>query len=165
MLKIPYLCCQTTNTVKLTIPFIEEITIKDIPKYIPQISEGRVINVYDGDTIHIVGYVLNNPELFKFSVRLNGIDCPEMKSGKSSDKTEYDIAVKAKTHLCEIHNKIVNLKNVNLDKYGRLLADVYYENRHLNKEMIDNRLAVSYCGGTKKIPICWERSSKTGDFT
>ena len=156
--------CYTNATLqKRVIP--EVIDVKSLPKYIPQISEGRIISVYDGDTIHIAGFVINNPELFKFSVRLNGIDCPEMKSGKSLDKTEHDVAVIAKSFLSELNNKIVALRNVGLDKYGRLLADVYFQERHLNKEMLDKRLAVKYDGGTKMVPACWETYHKTGEMS
>ena len=157
-------CVRTTSVAKNSIP--ESLDKKNIPFYIPQISEGRVINVYDGDTIHIAGFVLNNPQLFKFSVRLNGIDCPEMKSGKSIDKTEHDVAVMAKTFLDDLlSGHIVSLQNIGLDKYGRLLADVYFKDRHLNKEMIDKRFAVSYGGGTKIVPVCWHRYHTTGDMT
>lgn len=153
--------CEDKSVSDFVIP--ENIDKKNLPSYIPQISKGRVINVYDGDTIHIAGFVLNNPQLFKFSVRLNGIDCPEMKSGKSLDKTEHAIAVMAKTFLSElIDDNIVTLQNVELDKYGRLLADVYFEGRHLNKELVDKRFAVSYDGGTKIVPVCWEKYHATG---
>ena len=81
-----------------------------------------------------IGYVKNNSKLFKFSVRLNNIDCPEIKSKKSPDKTEYEIAVKAKNYVQDlILNEIVNLKDVNLDKYGRLLANVYFNNEKVLK--------------------------------
>lgn len=129
---------------------------KDIPKYVPQISRGRVINVYDGDTITIAGYVKNNSQLFKFSVRLNNIDCPEIKSKKSADKTEYSIACIARDFVKNmIINEIVNLEKVALDKYGRLLADVYFENKHINNLLLEKRLAVAYDGGTKKVPKNW----------
>ena len=156
-------CYANASLQKQVIP--EMIDVKLLPKYIPQISEGRVVSVYDGDTIHIAGFVINNPQLFKFSVRLNGIDCPEMKSGKSLDKTEHDVAVMAKSFLSEMINKIVTLQNVGLDKYGRLLADVYFQDRHLNKEMIDKRFAVKYDGGTKMVPACWEKYHKTGEMS
>ena len=74
------ICC------KRGIPLQEDIG--NIPKYVPEINQGRVIKVYDGDTITVAGYVKNNPQLFKFSVRLHGIDCPEIKSKKSNDKSE-----------------------------------------------------------------------------
>lgn len=154
-------CSNARCIFKNVIP--KTIDDKTIPKYIPQISEGRVVNVYDGDTIHIVGFVINNPQLFKFSVRLNGIDCPEMKSGKSLDSTEHEIAVLAQQYISNIVcGNIVNLKNVSLDKYGRLLADVYYKDLHLNKELVNKRLAVCYDGKAKTSPLSWKKYYESG---
>ena len=142
---------------------IGNIDYKNIPKYVPEINEGKVINVYDGDTITIAGFVKNNPKLFKFSVRLNNIDCPEIKSKKSEDKTEYEIAVKAKNYVQDlILNEIVNLKNVELDKYGRLLADVYFNNQNISDLLLSNNLAVQYGGKTKKVPKNWKNFNETG---
>jgi endonuclease YncB( thermonuclease family) len=154
-------CTKVTSMSKNIIP--DTIDVKNVPKYIPQISEGRVVNVYDGDTIHIVGFVINNPQLFKFSVRLNGLDSPEIKSGKSADTTEKEIAILAQQYISNIVNgNIVTLKNVSLDKYGRLLADVYCNGIYLNKEIIDKRLAVCYDGGTKIVPMSWKKYYETG---
>ena len=92
--------------------------------------------------------------MYRFSVRLNGIDTPEMK-GKNEE--EKRIAVKARDALAEIIlNKPLTLKNVTTEKYGRLLADVHHNNIHLNKWMIEQRYAVEYDGGTKKSPDNWE---------
>lgn len=127
---------------------------KSIPKYIPQISRGLVVHVYDGDTIHIAGRVKYNPELFKFSVRLNGLDCPEM---TSKDPEEREMAIKAKTYIQDrLENKYVVLQNVKLDKYGRLLAVVLLDGQNINQELIKKRLAVEYDGGTKKSPASWK---------
>ena len=49
------------------------------------------------------------------------------------------------------------VKNVSLEKYGRILADVYIEDIHLNQWLIDNGYAVTYSGGTKHIPEDWEQ--------
>ena len=125
------------------------------PKYVPEITKGKVIKVYDGDTITIVGKVRYNPKIYKFSVRLNGLDCPEM---KTRDVKEKLIAVKARDYVASIIlNKIITLKEVKLDKYGRLLAYVYYEKRCINSELIERNLAVSYDGGTKHVPDDWEK--------
>lgn len=126
---------------------------KKYPKYIPEITKGKVVKVYDGDTITIVGRVKHNPKLYKFSVRLNGIDCPEM---KTKDENEKRIAIKAKEYLIqEIFNKDVELKEVDTEKYGRLLAYVYIGKRCLNTELLSKHLAVSYDGGKKVIPDNW----------
>jgi endonuclease YncB( thermonuclease family) len=86
-------------------------------------------------------------------VRLNGIDCPEIKGKNENEKECAQIAKKELSDL--ILDKIVSLKNVEPEKYGRILADVYMDDLHLNKHMIEKRLAVSYDGWTKICPSNW----------
>jgi endonuclease YncB( thermonuclease family) len=45
--------------------------------------------------------------------------------------------------------KTVTLKNVKNEKYGRILADVFVGDLHVNKYMIDKGLAIEYDGGSK----------------
>ena len=45
--------------------------------------------------------------------------------------------------------KQILLKNVNTEKYGRILADIYLEDIHINKWMIEQNLAIEYDGGKK----------------
>jgi endonuclease YncB( thermonuclease family) len=126
-----------------TIPFVFPIT------------EGQVIKVYDGDTITIASK-MPYPEspMYRFSVRLNGIDTPEIK-GKNAD--EKEIAKKARDELSAlIMSKTVTLKNVQSEKYGRILAEVYLEDVCLNDWMIEKKFAVKYDGGTKQIPESWK---------
>jgi endonuclease YncB( thermonuclease family) len=120
---------------------------KSIP-FIPPITEGDVINVYDGDTITIVSKLpYDASPLYRFSVRLAGIDCAEIKG-----KTEYEreLAQEAKCALQKlILNKAVALKNLKTEKYGRVLADVYLGDLHVNQWLLDNKYAVQYSGGKK----------------
>ncbi len=46
-------------------------------------------------------------------------------------------------------NKVVALKNLKTEKYGRVLADVYLGDLHVNQWLLDNKYAVEYSGGTK----------------
>ena len=53
-----------------------------------------------------------------------------------------------------ILNKLVKIVCQRWDKYGRLLADIYFQSEskeeiHLNSFMVKNKLAVSYQGKTK----------------
>ena len=59
---------------------------KDCKAFVPPINSGYVVKVYDGDTITIASK-LPYPEspLYRFAVRLNGIDTPEIK-GKNEDE-------------------------------------------------------------------------------
>lgn len=128
---------------------------EDTIPFVFPIQEGQVIKVYDGDTITIASK-MPYPEspMYRFSVRLNGIDTPEIK-GKNAD--EKEIAKKARDELSAlILNKSVTLKNVQSEKYGRILADVYLEDVFLNDWMIEKKFAVKYDGGTKQIPESWK---------
>jgi len=140
--------------------FLENIDYADTQLFVPEIQFGKVVKVYDGDTITIAnrlsldGGTTYSSQIYRFNVRLNGIDTPEIKSKNPTTKT---LAVKARDSLHElIGGKIVVLKRVSFEKYGRLLADVYIGDIHVNQWMIDHQYAVSYDGGTKHIPDDWE---------
>jgi endonuclease YncB( thermonuclease family) len=51
---------------------------------------------------------------------------------------------------------MIHLKNISTEKYGRILADVYLDDLHVNQWMLDNGLAVEYDGGTKQRPVEWD---------
>tara|TARA_A100001015_G_scaffold247605_1_gene284524 strand:- start:1784 stop:2410 length:627 start_codon:yes stop_codon:yes gene_type:complete len=127
---------------------------KNTVPFIPPINGGWVIKVYDGDTITIASKLpYKKSPLYRWSVRINGIDCPEM---KSHNKNEKKVAEIAQSKLSEIIlNKRVKLENVSNDKYGRVLADVYYRKLHIGAFMLKNRLAVEYHGKTKESPKDW----------
>lgn len=127
---------------------------KDTIPFIPPVDGGKCIKVYDGDTVTIASTIpIKNSPMYRFSVRLNGIDTPEIK-GKTKD--EKDCAILARDSLSElILHKVIKLRNVKTEKYGRLLADIYIDEIHINEWMINNRYAVKYDGGTKKSPDSW----------
>ena len=127
--------------------------------FVPPVSGGRVIKVYDGDTITIASTIaIKNSPLYRFSVRLNGIDTPEI---KGSDEIEKRVALMARDALSEkILYKDVELINVKTEKYGRLLAEVVFNGENMNEWMISKRFAVEYDGGTKKSPDNWETYHK-----
>jgi len=143
----------------------EDITLEDTTNFTFPITEGRVIKVYDGDTITIASklpYKLS--PLYKFSVRLNGIDTPEMK-GKDVTDDEKKAANEVKEFISNLLlNKHIRLENVQSEKYGRILADVYINNIHVNELLLKERYAVIYDGGTKKKPSSWLRYKLTGEL-
>jgi endonuclease YncB( thermonuclease family) len=129
---------------------MQNITWDDTIEFTYPITSGHVIKVYDGDTITIASKMpYENSPLFRFSVRLDGIDTPEI---KSKDKNEKALAILARDSLLQlIINKNVTLKNVKNEKYGRILADVFLHDLHINKWMIEQKFAVEYDGKTKKL--------------
>ena len=141
------------------------VTIKweDTVPFVVPITSGQVIKVYDGDTITVASKLpFDRSPLYRFSVRLNGIDTPEMK-GKTPE--EKSVATEARDAVSVlILNKNVILRNVAMEKYGRVLADVYCDDIHINQWLIDKRFAVKYDGGTKRSPESWARYHVTGEI-
>ena len=135
---------------------------------------GKVVYVYDGDTIHIV-FNMNN-KLIKFNCRLILIDSPEIcpKNIKDVNKrnNEIESAIKSRNYLinqvtnipitnpkmtkneikelCGKSTKLIWVKCFDFDKYGRLLVELYNSKDSINQLMINNNYALSYDGGTKK---------------
>jgi len=52
-------------------------------------------------------------------------------------------------------DKMVMLKEVELEKYGRILADVYLDEVNLSDLLCEKNMAVKYDGGTKHCPENW----------
>lgn len=162
-----YLPCQTPpqeepeSMPMIPIPSIEW---KDCKPFVPPLTSGYVVKVYDGDTITIASK-LPYPEspLYRFTVRLNGIDAPEIKGKNEDEKRSAQIAKQALENLI-LHRTVV-LKNQQTEKYGRILADVYIGELNLNKWMLDNKYVVPYDGGTKKSPDSWLEFHATGGLT
>ena len=146
--------CRSNNTENELAKIPEDIEWKDTIPFVAPITQGRCIKVYDGDTITIAGKLpYKHSPIYRFSVRLNGIDTPEIK-GKDDD--EKECAKLARDALKElILNKTVHLRNVQTEKYGRILADVVCDEINMNQWMITQRFAVKYDGGTKVSPASW----------
>lgn len=134
--------------------YLNTVKYNDTVKFVPPIQFGKVIKVYDGDTITIAAKLPNTyGPLYRFSVRLNGIDSAEI---KSKSKAEKDRAILARDALhFKIDGRTVTLKNVSTEKYGRILADVYLDDLNLSEWMLENKYAVPYDGGTKIRPDEW----------
>ena len=120
------------------------------------ITGGQVIKVYDADTITIASKLpYDASPLYRLSVRLNGIDTPEMK-GKDVSAEEKEAAILARNFVSNlVLHKYVRLENIESEKYGRILADVYLGDIHLNELIIKERYAVKYDGGTKTKQTSW----------
>lgn len=143
----------------------EEIKWEDTQEFTFPITGGRVIKVYDADTITIASRLpYKESPLYRLSVRLNGIDTPEIK-GKGISDEEKEAAKLARDFVHNlVYNKNVRLENIQTEKYGRILADVYIGDIHVNELLLRERYAVKYDGGTKKKPASWLNYKMSGDF-
>ena len=126
---------------------------------------GRLIDVYDGDTVKVILPTFNS--YYKFTIRLNGIDTCEI---KSKDKILQENGIKARDRVLELltNNKKDTKKDIkNLlesevflvwvecfdnDKYGRILANIYKdknEKKSISEILLEEKLAYSYEGKKK----------------
>ena len=146
----------TKETSSGSISYLTDATWENTIPFVPPITSGKVIKVYDGDTLTIAAKLPHDSSpVYRLSVRLTGIDTPEIKGTTAREK---ELAKASRTALSEhILGKIVYLEDVSTEKYGRLLATVFYENTNINQWMLDNKYAVPYDGGTKQRPEEWGR--------
>lgn len=121
----------------------------DFPIFVPDINYGYVIRCYDGDTITIV----SNPygEVCRFTVRISGLDTPELRGGASLEQSAAEIVRDELMKM--ILNKYVRIKVQGNDKYGRLLADIWLDedSDSINKWLLDNKYAIPYDGGKRSV--------------
>ena len=140
----------------------EEKELKKCDDSIPKFSlkgkilKSKIVRVYDGDTFWACFFLDN--KIVKYNCRCLGYDSPEMRPKNKSDDEkikEKEAAQKAKDHfikLCESREELVTLKCENFDKYGRLLVEVYGDDKivSVNQKMINDGHGYEYDGGTKK---------------
>lgn len=150
-------CCSSKKEEQI----LNEVTVIDwnqtVP-FVPPIQQGQVIKVYDGDTMTIAAKLpYEESPLYRFSVRLLGIDSPEIKGKTQEERDAAHLSQKELEGL--ILHKMVYLKDTAQEKYGRILANVYVnhptpENHKsqifVNQWMLDNCFAVPYDGKTKQ---------------
>jgi len=116
------------------------------------IDDVEYVRNYDGDTI-----TFNIPNFHpvighKISVRVNGIDTPEIR-GKC--KEEKILAVKARemVKIAMSSAEQINLLKVKRGKYFRIVADIEIRSRYgyanLKDLLLKSKLAIPYDGGTK----------------
>jgi len=143
---------------RISVNNLQDANWDNTVSFVPPVTRGKVIKVYDGDTITIASKLpYKSSEMYRFSVRLRGIDSPEIKSKSLAEK---DLAMNSKMCLSNvILGQIVELKNVSTEKYGRILADVYIDNVNVNTWMLENKLAMPYDGGKKTRPPEWQDHS------
>jgi len=147
-------CCFGNSGKKSLKSELKSIEYKDTQLYIPEIKYGKVIKVYDGDTITIASRLpYKTSPYYRFSIRLQGIDCPELRTDNYIEKEVADIAKQYVHNL--VYGKIVTLENCKIEKYGRILADVIYKKKSISDMLLKARLAVPYDGKSKISPSNW----------
>jgi endonuclease YncB( thermonuclease family) len=160
----PRMLCYKRDEISINVEDTHlEYNWKNTVPFIPPISRGIVIKVYDGDTITIASKLPNTEEpVYRFQIRLAGIDSPELKSKNIEEMEAAKISQQALQNL--ILNKEVILKNNQTEKYGRILSTVYCDELCVNEWLLKNYYAVKYNGKTKHAPTSWIKYQSTGKF-
>jgi endonuclease YncB( thermonuclease family) len=76
---------------------------------------------------------------------LRGIESPKLKTVNPFEKHAAVLSRDALNNL--IFNKIITLQNVNIERYGRIIADIYLDDTHVNQWMLDHHYVDKYTGG------------------
>jgi endonuclease YncB( thermonuclease family) len=150
-------------------------SINDVPEFsLNGINTiGKIVDIYDGDTCKIILIYENN--LLLFNCRLKNVDTPEMKPLKTKINRDVEIqnAIKCRNKLIQIstncnidlddkltkkelqsilldNNKILKIKCYEFDKYGRLLVELFFNDKSINDILIEENFAKRYDGGKKE---------------
>jgi micrococcal nuclease len=116
--------------------------------------EGAIyVRNYDGDTITFSLPGLHPIIGEKISVRVNGVDTPEIRG--DCEKEKYD-AIQAKEMVADIlkNAEQITLKNMKRGKYFRIAADIYIDGENLSEVLVGVGMAIRYDGGKKTFNWC-----------
>jgi endonuclease YncB( thermonuclease family) len=127
--------------------------LNDVP-VIPlkdKIVDARLVEVYDGDTVKVV--VMLGKEPFLISVRIKGIDAPEIKKSKGKLFEEHLAALKVKQYVEEmLRGPIIKVRFLKWDKFGgRIIGDVFTnDNQNVADILLEEGWVKPYNGEAKK---------------
>ena len=114
------------------------------------IYKAEVDRVVDGDTVDVL-LDLSFGVYRKVRLRANGIDTPE---SRTRNKAERVLGLAAKKRMKELCSKDIYIESLNggkLDKYGRLLVNMFTSDSRLDicKTLIEEGHAIKYDGSKK----------------
>lgn len=117
-----------------------------------QFTLARIEEVYDGDTVKIIVLLSDMP--VRFSLRILGIDTPEIKHGEGRLPQEHLAAVKVRDHIRSLfQDNIAKVRIHDWDKYGgRVLGDLFLPTgESVSDILISGGWARPYHGEKKKV--------------
>jgi micrococcal nuclease len=139
---------------KAKIEQLENLDPNKVPK-VPlqnEIIDARIVDIHDGDTVKVI--VLFGDVPFYISIRLLGVDAPEIRKSKDKLIEEYEAAVKVRDYMRSMFPRnIAKVKFHDWDKYGgRILGDIFTsEGVNVSELLISEGWVRRYNGEKKKI--------------
>lgn len=119
-------------------------------------TQVKVLRVVDGDTLDVAMYQEDTKKIFKYRIRMYGIDTPEKRPLKSNPHREKEMAAAKRASQAMIekvqeNQSILTVLLYKPDKYGRLLGTFYdTKGEDINQWMIQQGHATAYFGKTKQ---------------
>jgi endonuclease YncB( thermonuclease family) len=112
---------------------LENLSLDDCEDYWPDITKAKILRAIDGDTV-----VIGTPDRKKFTIRLYGINCEELKSKSKR-------AIDAKNFTAEFVGSIVTVQLIKKkESFGRLLATIHTNRGDLSQLLLNANLADEY---------------------
>ncbi|MBB4122532.1 thermonuclease family protein [Martelella radicis] len=114
----------------------------------------EIVRIIDGDTIVVEARPWPG-QIVETSVRIRGVDTPELRSSCEAERQAASIAKDYVVSLLR-EGETVQLRQIAGDKYfGRVVADVGLpDDRDLSSLLLEGGFAVSYDGGRKQAFVC-----------
>jgi len=127
-----------------------EVSIQSADDSYGDVKISKIVRVYDGDTFTVD--IDKWPRIVgsNISVRISGIDTPE-KNDQRAKLRRLSLEAKAIVELTLKNATIVELRNINRDKYFRINADVFADDVNVGQMLLNKGLAKPYDGGKKSI--------------
>jgi micrococcal nuclease len=150
-------CCikekPQSNYIMSATDLLERIDPKTVPKvpFQDKIIFARIEEIYDGDTVKII--VLFGDVPAKLSLRILGIDAPEIKHADGRLPEENKAAIKVRDYMRSLFPKnIAKICIRDWDKYGgRVLGELFLETgENVAEVLIHGGWARPYHGEKKK---------------
>jgi len=112
--------------------------------------KGKITRVVDGDTVDCtlnLGFNIHH----SCRVRLLGIDTPESRTRDREEKARGLLSKQTLKDLLTDKDFVIKTHKKNAKgKFGRVLGEIWIEEKNINKEMIELGYAVEYYGQSKE---------------
>ena len=135
----------------------DKVNYETTSLYTPPIKYGKVIKVYEGDTILIatklpyIDDTKKNSLIYRFIIYLDGICSPKNNSNKDNLFSKTNVSENSFSRIDKISKdklsklilgKIVEVRSIMSDKYGHLYANIFLDLININEFMIEHNYAV-----------------------
>lgn len=109
-----------------------------------------VSRVYDGDTVYLNIDLGFNIILMNRSIRIMGINTPEIRTKNKLEKTAGKIVAEFVKNLLPIGSECVLISYEHEGKFGRILGDILINGESLVDILKEHQYCYEYSGGKKE---------------